>query len=58
MVLRSEFYEALQDLGIEAIPLPPGRLIEAGIVEQALWDAGITVAIIREKAGATIWGGL
>ena len=57
VVLRSEFYEALQDLGIEAVPLPSDRLIEAGILEQALRDAGVTVTIIQEKTGATIWGG-
>ena len=57
MILRSEFFEALQDLAIEAIALPPGRLIEAGIVERALQDAGITIELIQEKTSATILGG-
>jgi predicted transposase YdaD len=54
LVQRAEVEEALSDLGLEAGPLPEGRLINAMEVEKLLAAAGISVELVKHMTAADI----
>jgi hypothetical protein len=55
VVLRREVIQALIDLKLDPVPLPKGKLIDAGEVESILAKAGVSTTLIRRAVSSSPW---